>query len=235
MRSPLLRSKKTAVKAFTLLELLVVCGVLLVLMGLLFPAIRAVKAQGNSTKCMANLKQIGVLLHAESADNNGVVKFQSYTTPGTTKRWNNYLIEGGYLEASSKIPFCPSVAVSNGVMASGMGGYVYGGVIFAEATDPYSTFVDGISTSRAVRLSSIDRPSQYWLLTDSWSLQLNHQTYYIDRSSGSSSRMQLRHQGRANTLFADGHVRGMDLNETKNYSIYPLVNAFDEKGRGVTK
>lgn len=234
MRSPFFQSKITQVKAFTLLELLVVCGVLLVLMGLLFPALQAMKAEGNSSRCIANLKQIGALLHAESADNNGIVKFQSYTTPGTTKRWNNYLIEGGYLEANSKVPFCPSVAVSNGIMASGMGGYVYGGVIFAEATDPHSAFVDGISTSRAIRLSSIDRPSQYWLLTDSWSLQLNHQTYYIDKSSGSSSRIHLRHQGRANTLFADGHVHGVDLNETKNYSIHPLSNAF-EKGRGVVK
>ena len=58
---------------FTLVELLVVIGILAILLSLLIPGLRKAREASRQVTCMSNLRQIGIGLQMYLADNNGVI------------------------------------------------------------------------------------------------------------------------------------------------------------------
>ena len=58
-----MRRTRATRTAFSLIELLVVIGILVVLIGILLPTVSRVREQGKRTQCASNLRQIGVGLH----------------------------------------------------------------------------------------------------------------------------------------------------------------------------
>ncbi len=58
---------------FSLVELLVVIGIIALLMGMLLPALKGARVQANSVACKANLRSIGQLLIIYANNNNGVL------------------------------------------------------------------------------------------------------------------------------------------------------------------
>src|SRR3954453_4868573 len=60
---------------FTLVELLVVIGIMPVLIAILLPALSRARERGNQVKCMANLKQIGLAMQIYTNDNKNMMPY----------------------------------------------------------------------------------------------------------------------------------------------------------------
>ena len=105
-------------KAFTLIELLVVIAIIALLLAILMPALRKVKAIAKEVVCRAHLKQFGLFAVTYAHDNNGefvdchapssIGSFAVFTDSSSGGRWwgaGNFF-KLGVLE-DPKIYYCP--------------------------------------------------------------------------------------------------------------------------------
>lgn len=108
MRVPALHSGRAA-RGFTLIELLVVIAIIAILAGLLLPALTAAKEKGRRTKCMSNLRQIGIALNIYANDNHERLPYSG--ARGGNWLWDvdrplrDMLVKSG---ARRDILFCPA-------------------------------------------------------------------------------------------------------------------------------
>src|SRR5262245_22485296 len=63
--------KRSNRRAFTLVELLVVIGIIAVLIGVLLPVLSKVQERGRNMKCQANMHQLLIALRGYAEENRG--------------------------------------------------------------------------------------------------------------------------------------------------------------------
>lgn len=82
---------------FSVIELLVVIGIIAVLAALLMPTVAVVRGQARTMACASNLRQVGMCIHAYGQDWNGLLV---YAKNPDLRHWYDLL--ASYAEVSDK-------------------------------------------------------------------------------------------------------------------------------------
>ncbi len=101
-------SRFRRIRAFTLVELLVVIGIIALLLSILLPALGKAQAQARKTACLANLRQIGVAITAYIGDNRGGILPMSYkyagpSDNGLAHNWATLLVDSKFISAPNQV------------------------------------------------------------------------------------------------------------------------------------
>ena len=93
------RRRPATRRAFTLVELLVVIGIIAVLISVLLPTLGRAREQARGIQCMSNLRQLGTAALLYTHDNKGVILPFGYTTGvnDNVNIWPVILVGSGYL------------------------------------------------------------------------------------------------------------------------------------------
>lgn len=217
--------KKT--EGFTLTELLTVIGIVGILALIVFAVVGRLRENANAAKCVANLRQLGVLFNQNLAEMN--YKIPYYAIDGSIDyTWLNYLDKSTLSEPpSAKVAVCPSVLPKGyrdiysiyGIDIAGGGG-----------TNTRSIFPtptgEGVMSANVVTFNPLlmANLSRRVLLADSMvrsksAWNANSQVGFVPIScspSDAEGLVHFRHTGgKANFLFFDGHVEAMNFADLK--------------------
>jgi prepilin-type processing-associated H-X9-DG protein/prepilin-type N-terminal cleavage/methylation domain-containing protein len=225
-----------APSAFTLMELLVVIGIIAILSALMLPTLSKAMQKARQTQCLNNTRQLGLAMQLYVAENN--------TAYPLTHSWSGNLAifirrnEEVSGKSLNNLWTCPSAKLTDDYSSYGYNAY---GITIYDRLDsfglggqggPSNTGTNGTLTlvidKPAVKESEVLSPSEMMAIGDGFRGELGSGIYVNDGSLylwrtdilnassvgaavAGTKRSFTRHQAKANVVFCDGHVESPTL------------------------
>lgn len=218
-------------RGLTLVELLMAIAILAILAAISIPYVRSSIEKGQAAKCMANLKDLGVLINSYAVDKEHYPPHRN--SAGPYPPWYELENWSGIKDSPSWL--CPSRLIKS----------VPSGATITTFTPAYSANTR-VFTATGLRVAGVPRPSQVIALIDAGQQSRGvafHQLTVPDTAANNPANadrpltgapiaepntditttpcVRYRHQGCANALFVDGHVEPKKLGTIleKNISV----------------
>jgi prepilin-type processing-associated H-X9-DG protein len=203
-------------RPYTLIELLIVIAIIMILVGLLLPALKSARNTAKSVSCLNNLKQVGVGASFYLQDSNHWFPFARYNNdePIESGPWYDLFSAAIFPNYTTlrtykpKIFECPANEKHKWQYQWVSYGYNYKG---SSGLDGLGWKIETGTVYVKTTLHQIRSPSQMIIAADS--NNLNNMAYVINSAlTGSVNYQPLgRHRGGDNVLWADGHVAWVAL------------------------
>ena len=204
------------VRAFTLVELLIVIAILAILAAILLPALQSARARSHRTECLSNLRQV-LNLHLMYADNCKGVFCLAWDKK--LNQWDaGYLYKGpgilakgvkGASSASEKVFSCPdadSALQINRNWTARYAGFGYNYLL------SFRTIDDVPPNYRPVKTGMVRSPSRLCVVAEAACFSGGGgdrpaaTAFLYNTKSGKGGYADFRHGGSCNAGYADGHA-----------------------------
>lgn len=232
------RSGTQSPTAFTLVELLVVIGIIALLISILLPSLQRARESAKAVQCMSNLRQWGIYYTMYGSDYKGRLEPMDYSHAIDPNYWPKSMKP--YFKQNPGILFCPNAAenkpLSDPLYRRGNTLYAWGGDGFwvesyrgsygrngwAASTADVGWWYGMRTIDTAWQKMNVKSANDVPLVMDSaWFHTLPASPAdappplrdYLDPGSGIGYAILNRHSGATNYLFLDASVRRVPLKE----------------------
>ena len=203
--------------AFTLVELLVVIGIIALLISILLPALNKARRASQAVACASNLRQIGMAFQLYANDrqqwypmNIGTNTYFWPPSSDSTTLWYAYIAPylgwngdtsvNGFIYP--RVLDCPAYdRTADVTWASTAANWTFVSYGYNDVYFGNFSFSNPTTQSRTFKRGQIQRPAEKFLVMDSLYTLTRWYTVGTDPYP-----IQPRHDKRCNVLFADGHV-----------------------------
>jgi prepilin-type N-terminal cleavage/methylation domain-containing protein len=221
-------------KGFTLIELLVVIAIIAILAAILFPVFMSAKAKAQESKCMANMRQLGMAMFRYADDWQGCTPF-AYHLNEAMEPWYDAYKDGGVWRDRIQ-PYVKN----QGIFKCSVKTYKLAGGDEADANTRASRIPDGkdrghygINVWLVSNLghdgyinigSEVLQPSKTIFVAENRDGDWSAEPYHNTDSTGTEGKFHPYHSGGLNDsfnvmrgmlIFCDGHAKSMSISETE--------------------